>query len=93
MTPAPSSSDLSATSPIPSRRTRETNLRMTADVGLPVSAAIVAFGEGRHSDVIERLHPIRGYVNRFGGSHAQRDAVADVARGGTAQGQHDLARA
>jgi tetratricopeptide (TPR) repeat protein len=73
---------------------RETNLRMTADVGLPVSAAIVAFGEGRHADVIERLHPIRGYVNRFGGSHAQRDAVArTLLEAALRGGQYDLARA
>ncbi len=73
--------------------TRETNQWMTADVGLPVCASIVAFGEGRYGEVIERLHPIRGYVNRFGGSHAQRDAVArTLLEAALRGGEADLAR-
>jgi len=52
------------------------NVAMTADVGLPVCEAIVAFGEGRYADALGLLHPIRRIVNRFGGSNAQRDAVA-----------------
>jgi hypothetical protein len=31
--------------------------------------------EGRHEDVIADLAPIRLVLNRFGGSHAQRDAL------------------
>ena len=53
-----------------------TNVMMTADVGLPVCSAMVAFGEERYGDVVELLFPIRKIVQRFGGSHAQRDAVA-----------------
>jgi tetratricopeptide (TPR) repeat protein len=53
-----------------------TNVMMTADVGLPVCAAMVAFAEGRYDDVVELLFPIRTIVQRFGGSHAQRDVVA-----------------
>jgi hypothetical protein len=49
---------------------------MTAEVGLPVCSAILAFGEGRYGDVVDLLHPIRKVVHRFGGSHAQRDVVA-----------------
>ncbi|MDQ3946853.1 MAG: tetratricopeptide repeat protein, partial [Actinomycetota bacterium] len=52
------------------------NVAMTAEVGLPVCSAIVAFGEARYGDVVELLHPIRNIVHRFGGSHAQRDAIA-----------------
>ena len=52
------------------------NVAMTAEVGLPVCSAIVAFGEGRYGDVVDLLHPIRKIVHRFGGSHAQRDVVA-----------------
>jgi hypothetical protein len=57
---------------------RETvaNVAMTADAGLPVCEAILAFGEGRYTDTIAWLHPIRTMVHRFGGSNAQRDAVA-----------------
>ena len=53
-----------------------TNVMMTADVGLPVCSALVAFGEGRYADVVELLFPIRKVVQRFGGSNAQRDVVA-----------------
>jgi tetratricopeptide (TPR) repeat protein len=52
-----------------------TNLAMTRDVGLPVTRAIVAFGRERYDDVLDALLPIRYVVNRFGGSHAQRDVV------------------
>lgn len=52
------------------------NVAMTAEIGLPVAAAILAYGEQRDHDVIELLHPIRTTVNQFGGSHAQRDVVA-----------------
>jgi tetratricopeptide (TPR) repeat protein len=52
-----------------------TNAMMTADVGLPACRAVVAFAEDRHDDVIDELLPIRRTFARFGGSHAQRDAL------------------
>ncbi|MFG1925636.1 tetratricopeptide repeat protein [Cryptosporangium sp. NPDC048952] len=52
-----------------------TNQAMTARVGLPVCRALLAFGQGRYDDTVDLLRPIRGHVNEFGGSHAQRDAV------------------
>jgi len=51
------------------------NQAMTARVGLPVCQALLAFGRGEYASVVDLLYPIRGYVNEFGGSHAQRDAV------------------
>jgi tetratricopeptide (TPR) repeat protein len=56
-------------------RTGETNHAMTRDVGLPVLRAVVAFGAGRHDEVVDLLWPIRYRLGEFGGSHAQRDAV------------------
>jgi hypothetical protein len=53
-----------------------TNVAMTAEVGLPVVAAILAFGEEKYSEVVSLLYPIRTVVHHFGGSHAQRDAVS-----------------
>jgi len=71
-----------------------TNVGMTRDVGIPVAEAIVAFGEGRYDDVVERLLPIRYVVNRFGGSHAQRDAVQrTLLEAALRSGRQDLARA
>ncbi len=52
------------------------NVAMTAEVGLAVCSAIVAFGEDRYGEVTTLLYPIRRIIQRFGGSHAQRDAVA-----------------
>ena len=51
------------------------NLRMTAEVGLPACRSIVAYIEDRHADVVAELLPIRTILARFGGSHAQRDAL------------------
>ena len=52
-----------------------TNYSMTANVGLPVCQALLAFGTGRYGDAVDQLMPIRHQLNEFGGSHAQRDAV------------------
>jgi hypothetical protein len=52
-----------------------TNHAMMAEIGLPACRAAVAYGEGRHGDVVEALAPIRTILQHFGGSHAQRDAL------------------
>ena len=52
------------------------NARMTAEIGLPACRAVLAFVEDRHDDVIAELMPIRRTLHHFGGSHAQRDALA-----------------
>ncbi len=51
------------------------NARFTAEVGQPLVAAIVAFGEGRYADAVSLLRPVRNIAGRFGGSHAQRDLL------------------
>lgn len=51
------------------------NVRMTAEVGLPVARALLAFDDGRHSDAVSELWPIRRVIHHFGGSHAQRDVI------------------
>jgi hypothetical protein len=52
-----------------------TNAAVTAEVGLPVGRALVAFARGRYQACIEGLLPVRTIAHRFGGSHAQRDAI------------------
>jgi tetratricopeptide (TPR) repeat protein len=52
-----------------------TNQMMTEVAGLGVARALLAHAESRHDDVVAELAPIRRQVHRFGGSHAQRDAV------------------
>ncbi len=51
------------------------NVGMTAEVGLPACRAVLAHAEGRFGDAVEALSPVRRSLARFGGSHAQRDAL------------------
>lgn len=53
-----------------------TNVSMTSEVGLPVCEALLAFGEQRYADAVDLLLPIQRTLHRFGGSNAQRDAIA-----------------
>jgi hypothetical protein len=70
------------------------NVRMTAEVGLPACRAVLAHVEGRHGAVIAELAPIRTTLSRFGGSHAQRDALQrTLVVSAIRHGQLDLARA
>jgi hypothetical protein len=49
------------------------NARMTWEVGYPLCAGLRAFGRGDYATCISLLRPLRSRLNRFGGSHAQRD--------------------
>ena len=70
-----------------------TNVAMAREVGLPVARAILAFGTGDYDRTVELLVPIRSKVRRFGGSHAQRDAVQrTLLEAALRSGNHDLAR-
>jgi tetratricopeptide (TPR) repeat protein len=71
----------------------ESNRMFTSVVGLPVCKALVAFGKERYDEVVEELFPIRGKVQLFGGSHAQRDAVQrTLLEGAIRSGNSNLAR-
>jgi hypothetical protein len=70
------------------------NVAMTAEVGLPASRAIIRFAQERYADVVDELLPIRRVLQRFGGSHAQRDVLQrTLLEAALLGGQHDLARA
>lgn len=49
---------------------------MTRTVGLDVSEAVIAFGEGHYRRATEKLLAVRDLAQRFGGSHAQRDVLS-----------------
>ena len=67
---------------------------MTDEVGLAACRALLAFGEDRHDDVVDLLVPIRRDTYRFGGSHAQRDALQrTLLESALRAGRQDLARA
>ncbi len=71
-----------------------TNIRMTAEIGLPACRAALAFVDGRHDAVIDELMPIRRSLHRFGGSHAQRDALQrTLLESSLRAGRYELARA
>jgi hypothetical protein len=66
---------------------------MSAEVGVPVSRAVVAFTDGRHDDVVAQLLPIRRIFHRFGGSHAQRDLLQrTLTESAIRSGRLDVAR-
>ncbi len=69
------------------------NGRMTRTVGLPVALAILAYAEGRYGETVERLAPVKAIAARAGGSHAQRDLIAQTLLAAAERsGQHRLAR-
>jgi hypothetical protein len=69
------------------------NGTMTRTVGLPVASAILAYAEGRYIDVVERLAAVKAIAARAGGSHAQRDLIAQTLLAAAEKsGQQRLAR-
>jgi hypothetical protein len=51
------------------------NVGFLRDVGIELTRAIHAFGQGRYGDAVEDLRNVRPRSHRFGGSHAQRDLI------------------
>jgi tetratricopeptide (TPR) repeat protein len=49
--------------------------RWRRELGLPLIEGFRAFKHGNFAKAAETLHPVRFIVNRFGGSHAQRDVI------------------
>ncbi len=54
---------------------RGANSAMTAEAGLPLAQAMLAFAQGDYAATIEHGLPARDRAHVFGGSHAQRDVV------------------
>jgi tetratricopeptide (TPR) repeat protein len=52
--------------------------RLVADVALPVTAAVLANGQGRHQQAVTLMRPVLGDMYRMGGSHAQQDVLEQV---------------
>jgi hypothetical protein len=45
-------------------------------VGVPLAEGFIAFGQGRYAEAAEKIGATRGFAQRFGGSHAQRDILS-----------------
>ena len=71
-----------------------TNAMMTRDVGLPLTRAIQAFGQGDYDTTVDLILPIVEIAHRFGGSNAQRDIVhRTLVEAAIRAGRGNLARA
>jgi tetratricopeptide (TPR) repeat protein len=71
-----------------------TTARVTAEVGLPLADALIAYQTGDYSRCVQRLYPLRGRWVALGGSHAQRDLFAQMLIDAALKcGQFALARA
>jgi tetratricopeptide (TPR) repeat protein len=71
-----------------------TGWMMTAMVGAHVCQGLVQFARGEYDSAIARLLPGRTSWHRFGGSHAQRDAVErTLLEAAILAGRHELAAA
>ncbi|SEF17754.1 hypothetical protein SAMN05428954_7043 [Streptomyces sp. 2112.3] len=69
------------------------NRAMTADVGLPVCRALIAYGRQDYGRAVDLLLPVRHRLHTFGGSHAQRDAIQrTLVEASLRSGRADLAR-
>jgi tetratricopeptide (TPR) repeat protein len=52
--------------------------RLVKDVALPVTAAVLANGQGRHDQALALMRPVIGDMYRLGGSHAQQDVLEQL---------------
>ena len=63
-------------------------------MGIPASRGLLAFAQGKYSEAVELLLPVRNKAFHFGGSHAQRDVLSwTVIEAMLRDGQHTRARA
>jgi tetratricopeptide (TPR) repeat protein len=69
------------------------NGMMTRAVGLPVARALLAYADGRYAEAVDLLAPVKAIAARAGGSHAQRDLLAQtLTRAAEKSGRMRLAR-
>ena len=72
----------------------QTTAKMAREIGLPVCRAMLDFAQGNYDQVVNELLPIRYATRSFGGSHAQRDVIAQtLILGAIRSGRKSLAHA
>jgi hypothetical protein len=62
------------------------NHALSGEIGAPLLRGLLAFGEDRFSDAAATIAPLRGRLARIGGSHAQRDVIAQTLLAAAARG-------
>jgi hypothetical protein len=55
-----------------------TTARVTAEVGIPLAQAMIAYRAGDYERCVDTLYPIRRGLCKLGGSHAQRDLFVQL---------------
>jgi len=72
----------------------EDNAAVSAEVGVALADAMVAYQKGDFDRVVDMLYPVRYEVRTVGGSHAQRDLFAMMLIDAALKaGRRDIARA
>lgn len=56
----------------------ELSASMLTRVGIPAAQAMIAFAEGKYTETVAQILPIRSIANHFGGSNAQRDILSQT---------------
>ncbi|XP_014675488.1 PREDICTED: tetratricopeptide repeat protein 38-like [Priapulus caudatus] len=56
----------------------QSQIKVYTEVGAAIMAALVAYNDGRYSDAVETLHPLRYDVLNIGGSDAQASFYTEV---------------
>jgi hypothetical protein len=65
---------------------RRTNHLTAREVGLPLMRGLLAFARGDADGAAQMIYPVRGQLQRLGGSHAQRDIVDQTLLAAAARG-------
>ena len=65
---------------------RRANHLMAREVGLPLMRGLVAYARGDVDSAVDLIYPVYGSAQRLGGSHAQRDLIAQTLLGAAAAG-------
>jgi len=67
--------------------------RLTGDIALPVTEAVLAHARGEHARAVALMRPVLGEMRQLGGSHAQQDVLEQLYLDAAMQaGLHDDAR-
>ena len=65
---------------------RRSNHQVARELGLPLMRGLLAFARGDADGAVDLIYPVRGQLQRLGGSHAQRDLVDLTLLAAAAQG-------
>jgi len=73
---------------------RRRNHLVARDVGLPLMRGLLAVARGDGDRAVDLIYPVHSGAQRLGGSHAQRDFIAQTLLGAAALGgRRQLGRA